>query len=377
MDELGFASVAGLLCIFSGLRELLIYTGILSDTAATAFVMIAFGASLLYMRRQKDDSKVSAQVSAASPDESALIDKAVSDFNHIQSLVKKITDPALATEVRKMQAMARKMLQHLDKHPEKAALASQFIDYYQGRTSSLLSQYMELSDTGLHEPISPIAEQLTGTFRGFVKAYEQEFLKLMHTEILDMNAELKVARQVLESEGISADAPSVFIVGKSADGRMELRKSTPGDKDQSDLAGFSSAMRALYGDVRCLYFNDATQKSLKKVKGAMYSYAREARKENVLFCYDETFFGSAEIGFLVTDRRIYSKGVSDKPCSIAHSAVRTVEVGMDGALKFIDINEDTPEHVRLPVALSAIEEAERIAALVRETSIRFGANIKE
>ena len=40
------------------------------------------------------------------------------------------------------------------------------------------------------------------TFQGFTVAYEKQFARVLEFDVLDMNSEMKVARQVMQGEGI-------------------------------------------------------------------------------------------------------------------------------------------------------------------------------
>ena len=132
--------------------------------------------------------------------------KARSDYAAIREGAEHIRDRGLAMQVEQLQSIAGKMLLYLSQHPQRIPAASRFIDYYQDRTASLIQQYLSLSQTGMHtEETDRLRQDMRKIFQGFVVAYEQEFSKVLNYEVMDMDAEMKVARQIMQGEGINCD----------------------------------------------------------------------------------------------------------------------------------------------------------------------------
>ena len=68
------------------------------------------------------------------------------------------------------------------------------------------------------------------------------------------------------------------------------------------------------GKIDRLFFMEEI--SQKKLRNAINSYAQGFKKgETPVYLWDDTFFGSAKEGFLLTDRRIYQKNNLDAPSS--------------------------------------------------------------
>lgn len=85
------------------------------------------------------------------------------------------------------------------------------------------------------------------------------------------------------------------------------------DEPQLSLSDFIIQLRYDYRNIPNIYFANSDEKADKKINNAIYSYAQEAKYENVIFDFDSTFFGNATEGFLVTDKRIYINEIfSDK-----------------------------------------------------------------
>ena len=68
---------------------------------------------------------------------------------------------------------------------------------------------------------------------------------------------------------------------------------------------FINKLYPQYKDIPCLYFDEHGEKAKTKIKSAIEKYAQEARQESVIFVFDDTIFGGAEDGMLVTNKNIY------------------------------------------------------------------------
>lgn len=131
------------------------------------------------------------------------IDKAVNGYNAIKDVLEKIRDRELSMQLIKMQHISRKMLEYLKSHPEKVSLATQFIDYYQEKTLVLAQHFVNLESTGLNTPDVIAAKQnVKNTLSKFDDAYEVQFSRLISDNILNLNAEIAVAKQILQESGI-------------------------------------------------------------------------------------------------------------------------------------------------------------------------------
>lgn len=150
----------------------------------------------------ENDSTKNSQIIENSGAESSL-GKARADYAAIQEAIGCIPDRAMAAQLQNLQAISARMLQYLNSHPQRIPTAAQFIDYYQDRTAGLVRQYLSLKETGMQtEALEKLQKDMRTTFQGFTVAYEQQFARVIDGEVMDMDAEMKVARQVMQGEGI-------------------------------------------------------------------------------------------------------------------------------------------------------------------------------
>ena len=131
-------------------------------------------------------------------------DKARQDYERVETARYKIRDKQLTQQLGLMQQEAARLLNYVEKHPERMTAAGKFIHYYQDRAASLCEQYCELEDTKLEtEQVQQVKARLKETLFSFDEAYGAEFTKIINTQLLDMDAELTVMQQSLAAEGIN------------------------------------------------------------------------------------------------------------------------------------------------------------------------------
>lgn len=135
-------------------------------------------------------------------------EKAVADYNHLNEIIRQLSDKELTEQLEKMQAIAFKMLNYMKSHPEKIALADQFINYYQDRALSLSQQFLEFEEMNLNTPeINQLKAKTKLTLESFDEAYEAQFSRMVSDKIMEMESELQVARQIMSDAGIANKAP--------------------------------------------------------------------------------------------------------------------------------------------------------------------------
>lgn len=198
-------NICGLLALILGIGGIYCLT---SDyDAAGLLMLVGMGASIYRGQLpQKVVRKLDVSQLADAQADSALEDweKARLDYERVETARRKIRDSQLSQQLGLMQQEAARLLNYVEKHPERIAAANRFIHYYQDRAASLSEQYMELEDTKLEtDQVRQVKVQLKETLVSFDDAYSAEFTKIINNQLLDMEAELTVMKQSLEAEGIS------------------------------------------------------------------------------------------------------------------------------------------------------------------------------
>lgn len=176
-----------------------------------------------------------------------IYEKANTDYGFLQMSLPAIRDKELYYLLQSMQQIAENMLVYLEKHPERLPVAARFVNYYQDRAASLVRQYLSMREAGLRAELQQsLLQEMKNTFRGFLSAYESHLAKVMESELLDMEAEMKVAQQVMDEEGIRAK-DTVYL---PIEDEKEEKKSKKEQEDNNTPLKYAGiALAALIGAV--------------------------------------------------------------------------------------------------------------------------------
>ena len=149
-------------------------------------------------------------------------DKATADYNYLEVARENISDRELSAQLRRLQRTAKNLLNHLEKNPERIALAYKFIDYYQDRAVKIVKQYQELEETQLStDKIRELKERMKQTLAALDEAYQDQFEHVLNDQIISVDAELTVMEQQLDAEGIKRKAIDVGNVDEYGNVRID------------------------------------------------------------------------------------------------------------------------------------------------------------
>ena len=130
------------------------------------------------------------------------LSEAASDYNRMKKAAAQIREQPLGPQCAELVELAGNILDYLTENPEKITAARRYIDYYQETAANVLEHYTELKKTGLStaetEKILRSTQESVATLKA---AFNMQFEKLMQNELLDMEADLKLLKQTLRSEG--------------------------------------------------------------------------------------------------------------------------------------------------------------------------------
>ena len=159
-----------------------------------------FGFSMLFKPKRKI-GKVSIDMLPDGETISHQLEEAQNDFRCIEQAMQQIKEPEVKRETQRLKQTAKNILAYLEKHPEKIRSARQFIDYYQETASSLLQKYIELQETELGtEDVMRLKGNTIKAIGTLNTAFEKQFQKLMYSEMLDMEAEIRLLEQTVKME---------------------------------------------------------------------------------------------------------------------------------------------------------------------------------
>ncbi len=149
-------------------------------------------------------------------------DKATADYNYLEEARENLSDRELSNQLRRLQRTAKNLLNHLEKNPERIALAYKFIDYYQDRAVKIVKQYQELEETELStNKVQELKARMKQTLAALEEAYQDQFEHVLNDQIISADAELKVMEQQLNAEGIHTKTIDVGAVDEYGNVRID------------------------------------------------------------------------------------------------------------------------------------------------------------
>ena len=149
-------------------------------------------------------------------------DKATADYNYLAEAIENLSDRGLVNQLRLLQRTAKNLLNHLEKNPERIALAYKFIDYYQDRAVKIVKQYQELEETHLStEKVEALKQRMKQTLAALDEAYQDQFEHILNDQIISTDAELTVMEQQLNAEGIKTKTIDVGAVDEYGNVRID------------------------------------------------------------------------------------------------------------------------------------------------------------
>ena len=236
--------IAGVLFLITVILELLS-----SFSVWEILGFLAAGCLLCAFSFSKGDNKPAqkkiAVVSSEKTEYNDVYEKANADYRFLQTSLPQIQDKELHYWLDSMQQVAGRLLAYLTKHPERIPAAMRFVTYYQDRTVSLVRQYLSMREVGLRPELQQnLLVEMRNTFRGFLAAYETQLAKVTEAEMKDMEAEMKVAQEVMEQEGIQPKTADYRPIAEA-----ETKKEEKAQDTSTPLKYAGIALVALLGAV--------------------------------------------------------------------------------------------------------------------------------
>ena len=174
----------------------------------------AFGAGeLIFHTKEKieiKDEKV---------DFNEAIAKAKNQNNKIYNMVSQVEDENLKLRIKDIYTTTLKIIQTVEKKPEKFDKIENFFDYYLPITLNILNKYDEIENQRLtSEESKKFMKQAENMVSKIDEAFKKQLYNLYQSEMVDTDAEMKVFENMLRSDGfVSEDFKTKKDDGKESD----------------------------------------------------------------------------------------------------------------------------------------------------------------
>lgn len=127
--------------------------------------------------------------------------------DQIEKIIPKIEDKELTGWIKEIHETVSKIIQTIEKKPEKYKTTNNFFHYYLPVTIQILKKYDEIENQKLTTQESKEFMESTKRMVKKIKdAFELQLAHLYQSDMLDVDAEMKVFESMLKSEGYHQDS---------------------------------------------------------------------------------------------------------------------------------------------------------------------------
>lgn len=170
----------------------------LAALPSAAIGIAAYGAGILIF---KDKKKIDISDNLEIDDRIA-IKKAKDLTTKMQNISKQLESPQLVKNVKSIVITTNKIIETVEKKPEKIKKVRNFLNYYLPVTMKILERYDEIENQKLNTKDSKKFMSSVEEMIAKIKtAFEEQLSNIYQTEMVDTDAELKVFESMLKSDG--------------------------------------------------------------------------------------------------------------------------------------------------------------------------------
>ena len=124
----------------------------------------------------------------------------------IYKMKSKIEDEEIVKDIDEIHDTVKKIIDTIEKKPEKYKKSNNFFNYYLPVTINILNKYDEIENQRLTSDESKkFMESTRSMIQKINKAFKKQLSNLYQSDILDTDAEMKVFDSMLKADGYSAD----------------------------------------------------------------------------------------------------------------------------------------------------------------------------
>lgn len=127
---------------------------------------------------------------------------AKTDMDRIQAASNKITNIAIKDESIKLYDTGLKILNYLEKNPDRISAARRFLNYYLDTARDILEKYLPFQESGLRtEDVQRVVQSTSKALPILNEAFDRQFNNLMQNDIMDIESDIKVLEMNLKHDG--------------------------------------------------------------------------------------------------------------------------------------------------------------------------------
>lgn len=170
----------------------------ISAIPSAAIGIAAYGAGvLLFNDKQKVD--ISSNITMEDKQTLKTAKELVIKMN---SIINELEEPKIVQNARKICDTSNKIIETVEKKPNKLKNIRNFLNYYLPVTIKILERYDEIENQKLDtESAKRFMDSVEEMIDKIKKAFEEQLSNIYQTEMVDTDAELKVFESMLKSDG--------------------------------------------------------------------------------------------------------------------------------------------------------------------------------
>ncbi|HNR88989.1 MAG TPA: 5-bromo-4-chloroindolyl phosphate hydrolysis family protein [Spirochaetota bacterium] len=130
-------------------------------------------------------------------------------LNEMRSYGMRIRNAEVKRKVYDICAVVERIYDNFKKDPKDIKAAKQFLSYYFDAVINILKRYVELSSQPVQSAeVKASLEKAEGILDSIHRAFEAQYDKLLRDDVLDLETEIKVLKNMITMEGLGGSAPS-------------------------------------------------------------------------------------------------------------------------------------------------------------------------
>ena len=138
------------------------------------------------------------------------LDKMIADgkkaITEMKRLDDNIADPAISSQIVRLQQLAGKIFAQVEQNPEKLPQIRKFMNYYLPTTLKILNAYDRMGEQGVSgENITSTMQKVEGMMSTIITAFEKQLDSLFGSEAMDISTDMVVLENMMAREGLTDD----------------------------------------------------------------------------------------------------------------------------------------------------------------------------
>lgn len=160
-----------------------------------------FKGKIEYVEKPKEEEKPKSRTGNEQVD--ALLDEGYKYIDELITANDAIHNETVSAQIERMEQVARRIFEFVEKNPEKAGQIRKFMNYYLPTTLKLLNSYYKLTRQGVKgDNIAESIIEIERVLYTIVKAFERQLDALFQDEAIDVSTDIAVLESMLKQEDL-------------------------------------------------------------------------------------------------------------------------------------------------------------------------------